>query len=103
MCTRDRAGVRSSEKETEMTDGKNYLSRRSLRRARCTRRAGVTGGGPVPDLPWLGLKGHLGLSPRTLDRYRVTGGGPVPDLPWLGLKGPLVGPEDVGTDEGARR
>ena len=78
MCTRDRAGVRSSEKETEMTDGKNYLS---------TRRAAK----------------HLGLSPRTLDRYRVTGGGPVPDLPWLGLKGPLVGPEDVGTDEGARR
>ena len=35
-----------------MTDGKNYLS---------TRRAAE----------------HLGLSPRTLDRYRVTGGGPV--------------------------
>ena len=35
-----------------MTDRKNYLS---------TRRAAE----------------HLGLSPRTLDRYRVTGGGPV--------------------------
>ena len=52
MCTRDRAGVRSLEKETEMTEGTNYLS---------TRRAAA----------------HLGLSPRTLDRYRVTGGGPV--------------------------
>ena len=35
-----------------MKDGTNYLS---------TRRAAE----------------HLGLSPRTLDRYRVTGGGPV--------------------------
>ena len=25
----------------------------------------------------------------------------MPDIPWLGLKGPLVGPEDMGGDEGA--
>lgn len=42
----------SWEKETEMTDGTKYLS---------TRRAAK----------------HLGLAPRTLDRYRITGGGPV--------------------------
>ena len=42
----------SSQKETQMTDGKKYLS---------TREAAE----------------HVGLASRTLDRYRITGGGPV--------------------------
>lgn len=45
-------GRRPGQKETEMADDTKYLS---------TRKAAK----------------HLGLSPRTLDRYRVTGGGPV--------------------------
>ena len=43
---------------------------------------------------------EIGLVPRERIIGRAVA---MPDLPWLGLNGPLVGPEDVRTDEGAER
>jgi len=41
---------------------------------------------------------EIGLVPRARILGRAVS---LPDLPWIGLKGPLVGPEDIRSDEAA--